>query len=123
MQQSGGRRLKRAINIKISTIRFLMNSPTSGLKLRTVPPRVAVLGITLNALPACRKPLESRAVSEAQISRDMMVCSARQIWAATFMGSIPFCGVAPWAPLPMIVILNRSTAELTGPDAQKYCPA
>ncbi|WP_293947230.1 mechanosensitive ion channel family protein [Sphingobacterium sp. UBA7249] len=32
MQQSGGRRLKRAINIKISTIRFLDNKEIEGLK-------------------------------------------------------------------------------------------
>lgn len=32
MQQSGGRRLKRAINIKISTIRFLDNEEIEGLK-------------------------------------------------------------------------------------------
>ncbi|MDF2518688.1 MAG: mechanosensitive ion channel protein MscS [Sphingobacterium sp.] len=32
MQQSGGRRLKRAINIKISTIRFLSNEEIEGLK-------------------------------------------------------------------------------------------
>ena len=32
MQQSGGRRLKRAINIKISTIRFLNNEEIEGLK-------------------------------------------------------------------------------------------
>ena len=51
-----------------------------------------------------------------------IVCNAVMMWAAATTGSTPWCGMAPWPPLPRIVILRSSVAAITGPGRTAILP-
>ena len=55
--------------------------------------------------------------------RATMDCSAETICAAITIGSLPLCGMAPCAPLPVTVMVMLATAAMTGPTFQANCPA
>jgi hypothetical protein len=65
--------------------------------------QIGFVGITLVALPAWICVSDSTAVSSGLFWRLMMVCQLCAICTATITGSMPLCGWAAWAPLPLTV--------------------
>src|SRR5918998_6454555 len=87
----------------------------SSLKVRTVPPRRAVSGMMLKAVPAPISPTVRTAGPTGSTSLETTVCKAVTIWAAIAMASAERCGIAPWPPVPLTVISKASAAAIMGP--------
>ena len=87
-------------------MRVSIRSSTSVVKVRTVPRSSQASGTTLVASPAWIIVTEITPASIGRLLRVMMVWKACTIWQAIGTGSMPRCGIAPWAPLPRSVILN-----------------
>ena len=58
------------------------------------------------------------ALSEGLSSRLLMACRASTVCAATFTGSTPVWGMAPWQPLPWMRISNMFAAGALTPGAE-----
>ena len=78
---------------------------TSRSSARTLSSSVAEAGITLLALPACSAPTVTTAACSGSMLRATMVCSAITMLAAATIGSAVRCGIAPWPPMPVSVIV------------------
>ena len=63
------------------------------------------------------------AMSLGSISRERMVCSASTRCEATTMGSTATWGMAPWPPLPRMVMMAVSELEYITPGRKPNCPA
>ena len=90
---------------------------------RMVPSRVAVSGITLSVVPLSILPTVMTADSCGGVLRLTRVCSASTISAAIGTGSMVSCGMAPWPPLPVILISNSSAEASSGPVRLANTPA
>ena len=69
----------------------------------------------LLAVPALNWVIEMTLESKGSTLREVMVCKAVTICAPTMTGSMQRCGIAPWPPLPSIVIVISSAAAISGP--------
>src|SRR6478735_3170122 len=103
-------------------MRCSIMSSTSVVKVRTVPCSSQLSGITLVASPAWIMVTEITAASIGLVLRLTMVWKACTIWQAAGTGSMPRCGMAPWPPLPRIVILNSEVEAITGPGLTANLP-
>ena len=61
--------------------------------------------MTLLAWPACSAPTVTTAACSGSTLRATTVCSAITKLAAATTGSAARCGIAPWPPVPLIVIV------------------
>ena len=66
---------------------------------------LALCGMMLLAVPACSVPTVTTAVSSGSMLRATMLCKAITMLAAATMESVARCGIAPWPPTPLMVIL------------------
>ena len=102
----------------IDAMRSRMRERLSGRSVRTVPPMVAVRGITLNASPAWIAATVSTTASKGSDSRLTNACRAVTIWAAHSTGSWAYCGAAACPPVPSTNNSNRSAAANMGPGIE-----
>ena len=68
-------------------------------------------------------PMVTTPLSTGSTLRATMLCSACTMAAATTIGSVPACGIAPWAPRPVMSISMFATAAMTGPTRQWNSPS
>src|SRR5918998_4971315 len=87
----------------------------SAFRVRTVPPRRAVSGMMLKAVPAPISPTVRTAGPTGSTSLETTVCKAVTIWAAIAMASAERCGIAPWPPVPLRVISKGPADAIMGP--------
>ena len=100
-----------------------MASRMSGSKVRTVPLRAAVSGMTLWAVPAWNMVVEITAARTGSAVRDTSVCHVVTIWAPITTGSTERCGMAACPPFPWIASENVSAAASIGPGITPIVPA
>jgi hypothetical protein len=98
-------------------------SPTSGENQRAVPRRVTVSGMTLKVWPPSMWPMVMTPASTGSRFRATTDCRAVTIWAAITTGSLPWCGMAPCAPVPAMVASRFATAAMIGPSRQMKTPS
>ena len=67
-------------------------------------------------------PIETTPPSIGSIERETIVCSAPMICAETMIGSIPWCGNAPWLPLPVTTMSKNPTAAIIAPVRHRNVP-
>ena len=82
---------------------------------RTVRRSSAVPGMTLGASPARKAPTVMMPVCSGGTLRATMVCSAITMLAPTTTGSTAACGMAPWPPVPLTVMMQVSPLAMAKP--------
>ena len=94
-------------------------SPTSGANQRAVPRMRTVSGMTLKVSPPWMLPIVMTPACAGSTLRATMLWRAVTMWAAITTGSLPWCGMAPCAPLPVMAISRLATAAMIGPSRHR----
>ncbi len=76
----------------------------------------------LRAPPAWKRVTETTAASVGLTERDTIVCSAWTMPVPTMIGSMERCGLAAWAPLPLMMMVNSSVEASMGPGRMANSP-